>query len=221
MKRNSDPEMTDKERILTAIVRELSTTQILARKVNLTFSAADFERGFGDRGHYAHFAAYRQPVVGDLVLCNSSGLHPWTIGWYVEQEPRGHATATIREIGTERLCNMSNESFYPIVGMSPLDMLEGEQHRFYAKVTRAFWKADEYFYRFGGLDFPEKRRAIIWVREAFGGHLGEREESVPFAVETTFTVRTSIDRIVRTLREGGLGTRKFERQERETREAIE
>lgn len=145
-----------------------------------------------------------------MVLCKTSGLwvpHPWLIAWYVEHEPRGYGTATLREIGSERLCNMSNESFVAIVGMNPLDTLEGLQHQIYRKVLSAFSRGGEYIYRFGGLDFPEARLARVWIREVFGGL-----DSVPFSVDIPFNGKTGVSTILAAMRAGGYGTRQFERR---------
>lgn len=197
---------TDKERILANVIKGLAASQLLAKGRH--YNEEDFQ---SSTGTYVHLAYDRPARVGDLVLCQTSGFwgsHPWQIAWYVEHEPRGFGTATLREIGTERLCNMGNESFLPVVGMRPLELLEGEQYLFYRKVMRAFSRGGEYVYRFGGLDFPEKRVGRVGIREAFGGH-GAPGESVPFSVDIPFNRKTSIKAILAAMREAGYGTRKF------------
>ncbi len=213
-RRRPDPPMTDKERILTHLVNGLASAQLLAR--GRRYYQEDFERRPGKpaEGYYVHVAFYREPVPGDLVLCQTSGTHPWTVAWFVEWQAKDRGLALLREIGSERLCNMGNESFKPIVGMQPLDLLEGEQRQFYHRVLRAFGRGNEYAYRFGGLDFPEKRLARIWIREVFGGHLhGSNQESVPFSVEIAFDRRApGVKRILEAMRAAGYGTRAFDRR---------
>jgi hypothetical protein len=204
--------MSDKERILTNLVRGLATAQVLGA-VNAPPYGPERYRRIGGDGFYVHLAHYRLPVVGDLVLCDTSATHPWSIGWYVGHEFDGSGSAVIREIGSGRLCNMRNESFVPVVGMRPLELLEGARYRFLQKVYGAFSRGGEWLYRFGGLDFPEDGIGRIWIREVVGGSLGPNGESVPFSVDVVFTARTSIKAILSAMRGAGYGTRMFERRE--------
>lgn len=196
--------LTDRERILSIVINRLMSSQLLNRSGNV-HDEASWRDHRGDMT-YAHFAYYRKPVKGDLVIGRTGwigGPHEYSIGFYDSALPGG---AVIREIGSERLCNYTNEEFTVIAGISRFLLLEGEQYKFSQKVQAAFWKADEYSYRFGGIDFLDKFRAKVWIREAFGGH---RDASVPFAVEMEFDRKTSVKKIVAMLRAGGLGTKSF------------
>lgn len=188
--------MTDKERILTSIVRELYATL-------LNFSGPAYAERLEDRVHFDH----ADPQPGDLVFATSGYDPEWLIGWYVEAIPGAWGGAVIREIGTDRTCNYTNVTFARVVGMHRSELLEGAEYEMQQKVLKAFAKGDEYLYRFGGCDFPAKGKVAIWIREAFGG-MGK--PSVPFSVEMKYTPRTSVKTILKVMREGGYGTRSFE-----------
>lgn len=195
--------LNDRERILSILVRQLATTQLLmGRRADGYRSESYRDR---DQHYYVHFAYDQKPVQGDLVVAKTGFVDRWTIGWYVEPLPSTMGGAVIREIGTDVLCNYANESFVPVRGMSPLDLFEGEQREMLSKVYAAFRRGDEYPYRFGGLRF-EGQVAVITVREVFGG-LGQ--PSTPFEVRVSYTKRTSVAAILRAMREGGYGTRSF------------
>lgn len=192
-------ELTDRERILMTIISHLSATQLLARGRN--YYPQDFKDGL------VHFAYYKQPEPGDLVLAKTGGVDRWKVGFY--HKKLDGSRALIREIGSDVLCDYGNESFLPIVGLSPIDLLEGEKYKIYIKVLKAFNKGDEYIYRFGGLDF-EGDEIVIWVREVFGG-LGQ--ESTPFNIRMKWGKHTSVRSILQCMRDGGYGTRSFRQQE--------
>lgn len=194
--------LTDRERILTYLVCRLLSTAVLCRGASV--HSPD---GWNDK---VHFAFYRKPEPGDLVVGQTGyarGVHEWSIGWFVTAIADG---AVIREIGSERLCNYTNEEFIPIVGIDRSRLLEGEKFLFQEKVEMAFARGDEYAYRFGGVDFTGKGTAQIWIREVFGGHNGD---SKPFAVEVRFTPKMSVGKILKAMRAGGYGTRKFDTKE--------
>ena len=195
--------MNDKERILLVLLDEMSLTQLLCLRGNE-------EAKFKDetRGEYVHFGAYddREVQKDDLVLCATGNVHDWKIGWV--HEVIDMSTCIIREIGSNRLCNVSNEMFKRIVGVGDSLLLEGEKYIFQQKVMRAFGKGDEYMYRFGGIDFLDDQTvARVWIREAFGGI---DKPSKPFSFEMAWNKRTSVKKILEAMRENGYGTRKFE-----------
>jgi len=201
--------MSDKERILLTIIRELQTMLVLARGA--------YQLDFHDRSagrEYVHFEhrEYDKIKPGDLVICQTSGIHDFTVGFVVDKfDPDWHGLL-LREIGTERTCRMSNERYYCIVGLSEHDLWEGGKHQFDLKVKKAFWKTNEDWYRFGGLRFNDDGTATMTVREKFGGCCTNGDESVPFEVTMPWNKRTSVKKIVEALIAGGVGTRKFERR---------
>ena len=196
--------MTDRERILTTIVDQLCSTLLLAPGCRGYEKESFRDSMRSDASYYVHFAHYRDPEPGDLVLARTGGVCEWKVGWYIEKRD-DLGGAVIREIGSDRLCNYGNESFVPIVGLGSLSLLEGDKYEFYVKVLRAFGRCNEYLYRFCGLRF-ECKEAVVTVREAFGG-LGK--ESNPFDVRMVWSKRKSIKNILQVLRAGGYGTKSF------------
>lgn len=204
--------LSDKERIFLAIIAGLDAARVLCPGGDCYQQETWRRRGTSE--YYMHFAKYREPQPGDLVYANTGHASEWKIGWFVLPPLKPFGPAVIREIGSQRLCNYGNESFVPIVGLSTEELLEGEERRFYLKVLRAFGMGGEYCYRYGGIRF-EGRKAWIAVREAFGGHCGPYEESIPFECEMKFTPKTRPAWILRTMRLAGYGTRKFEHRKRD------
>ena len=202
--------MTDKERILMAIIRQLRSTAVLGPHHD------DWEVGskaYGNRyggSALVHFAPWQGEKLepGMLVVCNSSHLCDWTVSIIQEVGP-GYAECLLRELGTNRLCRMSNEAFTPICNMAESDLWEGEQFAFAKKARKAFFCGDDYVYRYGGLSFSkdDPRHATILVREVYGGL---DKPSLPFAIEIDWTPKTTIKAILQTMRDGGYGTRPFE-----------
>jgi hypothetical protein len=205
--------MTDKERILTTIIRELYSSFL--------FLSVNPQRDFRvqeprDISHvYFDIHANRQALKrGDLVLCASdNGNHDWVVSYLVKPLYDSFEGWQLREIGTSRLCNMTNNSFIPIRGLRPSQLWEGEEYEFSVKVLKAFARGDEYLYRYGGLEFGENQTALIWIREAFGGMKAD-QESIPFSLEMKWNKKTSIAAILRAMREAGYGTRAFEYEDR-------
>lgn len=153
-----------------------------------------------------HFALYRKPRAGDLVMGTTGlmrGVHHWSIGFFVEPLPDG---AVIREIGTDNLCDYTNEQFAVIDGLHKSHLLEGEQYKMSIKVQQAFSKGDEYSYRYGGCDF-DGDSVKIWIREAFGGL---SRQSIPFSVTMKYDRKTSVKKILSAMKTGGYSTRKFD-----------
>jgi hypothetical protein len=204
--RSVDPPLSDRERILMVVIDALSTTQTLARPGRFCWSSDEYKDTTGDR-HYVHFAPWKEPAPGDLVLAQTGNISRWKVGWYVQKQSDG---ALIREIGSDKLCNYGNESFRPIVGLeNDLRLLEGDRYQFLVKVYKAFARGDEYLYRFGGLRF-DGEDAVITIREAFGGLGGP---SQPFDARIRWDKRTSVAAILKAMRDAGYGTRDFRPKE--------
>jgi hypothetical protein len=198
--------LTDRERILTSLVTHLYSTMVLCPKGNPFDKTSYNDSSF----NYVHFAAYRKPVVGELVMGQTGSVSEWKIGYYVEPLNHTMGGAVIRDIVTGRLCNYSNETFIPIVGLSKTELLVGAEYQFYIKVIKAFRKGGEYRYRFGGVDINGDK-ATIWIRESFGGAFGSK----PFSVEMEWSKKTNVKAILAAMRAGGYGTREFERDEKD------
>jgi hypothetical protein len=204
VKKKGKPQLklTDRERILMAIIAGLKVTASLGPHNGMIWSSEPYR-------NCVHFAPWDKPKAGDLVIGDTGGLCRWKIGFYVEPLGGDFGGAVIREIGSDTLCNYSNENFTPIRNMNPSDLYEGDEYLFYHAVLRAFGKGDEYLYRFGGIDF-EGETAKVWIREAFGGL---RHDSVPFVVEMPWKPVPGHQKILSALRAGGYGTRAFETNE--------
>lgn len=198
--RNPNPSLTDRERILMTIIENLYHSQGVA--INNTWSSEPYQ--YKNGGYRVHFAPWKKPEPGDLVLASTGNVSRWKIGWYIKKMD-GDEGAVIREIGTKCLCNYSNESFYPIIGLRTIETLEQDERKFYIKVLKAFQLADEYVYKFNNITF-ESGIAIISVRERFGG-MGE--ESVPFDIRIRWTKSMNINSILTTMEEQGYGYRSF------------
>lgn len=193
--------MNDKERILMTILERMSMTQTLCLRGNQ-------EKQFQDKdGQYVHFGCYddRKVQAGDLVMAFTGPVSDWKIAW-VDQVISDNE-CVLREIGSHRLCRWSNEQFKRIVGLDSSLLLEGDQYQFQIKVMRVFRKEDQYWYRFGGIDFLPNQIARIWIREAFGGI---RNPSKPFSFEMPWNKRISLKKITEAMYANGYGTRKFE-----------
>lgn len=207
--------LSDRERILTTVIQELSTAAILCPRGN-GYDEASWKGRSGNDGMYVHFAHYRKPIAGDLVIGDTGSISQWKIGFYVEPLNDSLGGAVIREIGSQRLCNYSNEEFTPIVGLSKTDLLEGDRYQVYLKVLKAFGKGAEYMYRFGGVDI-EDAKMTIWIREAFGGRSSSKDRgSKPFSVEMPWDKKTTVKAILAAMRAAGYGTRQFEREPKTT-----
>lgn len=174
-KKTSDLDLlNDRERILMEIIDGLYGTQL----------RTDHKAGIQKSDDYAdhdgyldvHFNIWREPKPGDLVMGRSGRIHAWKIGWYVSKLHGNFGGAMIREIGTDRLCEYVNETFFPIVGLRKADVLEGEQQAMLVKVLKAFRDGDSDVYRFGGIEFKEPRVAKVWIREKHGG-IGDKTDN--------------------------------------------
>jgi hypothetical protein len=201
--------VNDKERILMEVISGLRTAQSLAprdaKSKEWTIGDAAYDNGSG--GQYVHFAPWagdEDLKPGELVMCQTGQIDDFKIGFIVRRVEYGRCI--IREIGSDRLCDYSNEMFTPIRGLTATQLLEGEQYKFYLKVRKAFERGDEFWHRFGGVDIQDGA-AVIWVRERYGGL---KTPSRPFSVDVTWTPKTTIKAILEALRAGGYGTRVFE-----------
>ena len=186
--------ISDKERILMHLINRLVSVDV---------------RDYAKRNGFP-YACADEPVPGDLVIRQSSGRHnehPWVVGFAASDYDKQTAALTVREIGSDRECRVSNDSFYVVKNIGPDTLLTGQERKFYLRVIRAFGRGGEWGYRYGGVSFGPEKTATIMVREAFGGL---DRESIPFAVTMKWDGRTGINTILKAMRDGGYGTRKFE-----------
>ncbi len=212
MARRNINAMTDRERILVNIAAQLAHEVEYYQRLPVV---QEHERRWPDnaRSVRTQWGCINRPRYhkGDLVVCfTSTGMrqNPWLIS-FVEADGCKHDAQglLLRAIGTNNLCDYSNESFIRITGIPARLLWEGDQYQFSLKLHKALRKLDNYMHVFRGLEFPEPSRAIVYIGQRWGGL---DKPTKPYTVEIPFTKRTSIKAIVATLETNGFGTREFE-----------
>lgn len=132
--------MTDKERILSLIIQRFYPSYIL---------------GLQYRGNckFSYFSSDNQDVtVGDLVVCTTCRANEFLVGFVTEIIDSSQMI--IREIGSKRTCNISNESFCKIDTENlGYELLEVIQYKIYQKVLKAFSDYASYSTRFRSIEF--------------------------------------------------------------------
>lgn len=165
--------MTDKERILSAIVSAV-IPGILCNT--------------GDRREDYVESCMLHPSKlnkGDLVFAATS-IYPndFSVG-FVHEVKKG--CVVIRKIGSEKLCNYYNEGFYKInKDKLGYEILEGLQYKTYQKVLKAF-KYIDYCTRFKAISFNENK-CTVQARTMF-------EDDLLFEVTFEFDKKTTVAEI--------------------------
>lgn len=187
--------LRDKERILMTIISEVFRTYGLQTH-RMTFSE-------GDRRIDLHCDDVKK---GDLVVSTTSGIHPWTVGFAASDYDRNTGTLKVQEIGSSRICNISNESFMRISGIRPELLRLYDQNEFELKVKKAYKKLKTYWHRYRGVEF-DGDSARIAIDEAFGGM---DIDTKPYFITLPWSTKTTIKAIAQAMREQGYGEREFE-----------
>jgi len=192
--------MTDKERVLAHVIRGLYSTCLKYCPW----------QGEYDSPHFAPWIRGDNLKPGMLVLGQTGNMDKWLIAYLVRplvEESLGGWL--LKEIGSNKMCRMTNEGFIPILGVQPRYLYEQGQQSFYQKVLKAFKRGGEYMYRFGGLSFISEKKAKISIRQIFnGGPIGGTQ---PFSFEIEFDSKTSIKKILAQMKTRGYGTREFKK----------
>ncbi len=147
--------MTDKERILMMIV-----TRIIP---GLRFSPMNRH----DEYVTGSMLSGNNVKHGDLVFANTTiDPNDFMVGFVERVEENGNVVV-IREIGTDRLCNYSNESF-SVINKDKLgyEALEGIQYKMFRKTLKAFSEHTGYTTRFKSIRFDGKT-CIVEARKTF------------------------------------------------------
>lgn len=204
--------MTDKERILTAIIQRMSMA--VAGSSKLIYFGSDIVAPDDEN----RFRIHRQPLFsesvnhltpGDLVIAETSPRpSEFSVGFV--HQVIDSSRILIREIGSNRICDYGNETFSKIVNLGE-EIFEKDQYRLRVKVFKAFRRIDHFWHYYGGLSFGEKGKALLTVREKFGGM---RQKSIPYTIELTWHKRTPIKEVVRQMLEQGFGKREFDKKEK-------
>lgn len=141
----------------------------------------------------------KKPKKGDVVYCVTSSFqnHDWVISIFEGYKSEnggawGSSEFILREIGSNRICNMSNESLYVIDGLDPIRMLEGDKHQLYLKIRKTFSRHGDEWHLFGGIDFnDEKQEVTITVRERYGGFMPKTIDGKDF-VSTPYQITLQV-----------------------------
>lgn len=168
--------MTDKERILMVII-----TRIIPGLCYGCYSYTDKEN------YVKSYMLERNGLEkGDLVFANTS-IKPndFMVG-FIEEIKKD--CTVIREIGSNKLCNYSNESFTKINKEKlGYEVLEGLQYQTYQKVLKAFSEYARYYTRFKSIAF-DKNKCVVQSRAAFSN-------DTKFEIEFCYNSKTTIKSI--------------------------
>lgn len=167
--------MDDKERILMAII-----TRVIPKLAYTCHSIQDREKVI-----QSSFLS-RNYQKGDLVIASTAfTMNDFVVGFVEEQK---NDCVVIREIGSKRLCNYYNESFYAInKDTLGYEILEGVEYKTYNKVHKAFDKFTGYNTRFKSVSF-ENKKCLVEAREVFS-------EELKFQILFEYNSKTSIKSI--------------------------
>jgi len=153
--------MLDKERILMIIISRIIP--------GLMYS------NFDKRDEYVKSNTFEQSKLqhGDLVFASTSFYPNDFMVGFVDKIDSEKDCVVIREIGSKRLCNYSNESF-SVINKEKIgyEILEGSQYETYQKVLKAFSKYTDYCTRFKSISF-EGDICTIQSREMFSNDLSK------------------------------------------------
>lgn len=172
--------MTDKERILMAIV-----TRIIP---GLLYSPKAQHEEYVE----SLFVCPERLQPGDLVYANTSiAPNDFMVGFVDHVEEN---CVVIREIGSQRLCNYYNESFTRINKEKlGYEVLEGMQYKTWRKVLKAFDQYTRYSVRLKDIKFDD-RMCTVEARMMF-------QNARLFEVSFPYTSKTTIKEIGQKLEE--------------------
>lgn len=213
----------NKERILLTVIRDLVSTMILGKR-NEDWIWVDH---CGDLKPQFLPDYVRKPKCGDLVLCQTDSISEWKVSFFVEEME--HGVYLLKEIGSDRLCRMGNESLCVYVPMNVSDLLVGWKRKVYewasAKAFRERYnpKAD-YFIRCGGVEFIADDVIRIWVRPHVWHQQKTEDGQTLFAqpkfVDVTVSQKTRLKDIITALVDSGRFDDNFDYQASEPAEGM-
>lgn len=147
-------------------------------------------------------------TAGDVVRCKTNPNHPWGISEHIKDIPDG---ALLRQLGNDRLLNMTNESFEVLRFMTPSRLYTEKKFQLYAWASsKAFSKRynpdADYFKRCGGVAFEGDQlviwsRAHVWAQEKRQGDATTYAQPKRFVL--TWSKKTRLRDIVDALRAQG------------------
>ncbi|MPM35905.1 hypothetical protein SDC9_82499 [bioreactor metagenome] len=169
--------MTDKERILMVIISRI-------------IPGLAYSYSMEKRNEYIDSCMLSPEKLnrGDLVFANTTMFPNEFMVGFVDNIETTHVV--IREIGSQRLCNYSNESFTKInKDKLGYEILEGVQYQIYQKVLKAFSKYARYSIRFKSISF-ENNVCSVMGRRMF-------DSETAFSIFFPYSGKTSIKEIGR------------------------
>ncbi len=101
---------------------------------------------------------------GEIAIAGSSfhEPNPFVVAKIVHANP--NSEWLVQELGSNRTCKYTNETFYPIRNLPPGIFLMGKERKFYELVRKAFRKV---FFRFNSLDFSGETAILIYRPGSF------------------------------------------------------
>lgn len=212
--------LDDRSCVLMHIIEQLLSTMLLGHKDGNGLWV-------GCRGEgRAQFAGdyLVKPKPGDIVMCRTGRVSRWKIAYFVEDCRDGWGGYhLLREIGSNRLCRMSNESLDTLIGVSPNLLLDGLRRKIYGWATveafsRRYNPKSDHWIRCGGAEFVAEDIIRIWVRPHIfvqdKSEDGRTLHAQPWSVDVPFSKKTRLRDIVSALIAAGF-PRKWEYTENE------
>jgi hypothetical protein len=199
-------ELTDRERILTNLVRRLCDT------VNSVAHYVDRSSEFPNDIYPLTDSFNREIKVGDVVVAWSSGIHPFTVAEVVSTKVNdSYGGYRAKDLVTGLECDIVNDHGIILKNFRKQmrhELLVGKERIFYKKVLKAMSEIDDW-HRFADIEFQGKVCKIT-VREKYGG--SDAEPSVPYEVSLKWNARMSVKKLIEELEKQGVGKREFEKE---------
>jgi len=150
---------------------------------------------------------------GDIIRCTTNSNHPWGIGEYVEHG-KEYSCYVLREIGSDRLLNMRNESIEVLRFMDPHRLYTGKKYQLYCWVHKAFSarynKDYDYYKKVGDISFNGGQlefwsRAHVWIYEKREEKLYAQQKlyAQPRRFQMNWDQKTRLKDIVQTMSDQG------------------
>lgn len=178
---NPTNKMSDKERILSALVRRIYIDAMYGD---------NSAKKWREIQPSLFYTSNETPLLpGDLVIASTTVTpNEFSVGFV--DEVIDNTTTVIREIGTDRLCKYSNEQFLRIdTSIIGYEILEGIQYELYKKAREAF--SYTVLHRFCNISFTENV-CILSGRKMF-----ETQPSI--TVQFEYDINTSVEYIAELL----------------------
>ena len=177
--------LTDKDRILMQVVQAAYSMWLSQECRGHNLKGSEYQLKFKTEEHIKK---------DDLVFAVTSQPNDFKIGFFVkwDQYP---SSAVIREIGSEKTCVYSNESFVGIMNINEIHLLDGVERQIYIKCRTAIGRADPYDVLFRDIAFKDGT-VTLSIRKKWSND--ER-----FSLSFTYSKRTTIKSILALIKKAG------------------